>query len=148
MPAHTDPNWQPKYRRHKRSGQAYVSIQGRDYYLGDYGSAESKVQYRRLVAEFTLTGLSPTTPQAKATDGQSDRTVGELVLAAAVESEMKGEDARAISRIVRQRCHEALFLAYLAQECEFSIQRGNVPLISGELHLEIAIRHRPLAGYT
>jgi hypothetical protein len=45
-------------------------------------------------------------------------------IAAAVESEMKGEDRAAVRRVVRQRCHEALFLAYLAQECEFDLERG------------------------
>jgi integrase len=41
----------PKYRRHS-SGQARVTLHGKDHLLGPYGSAESKEAYRRLVAEF------------------------------------------------------------------------------------------------
>jgi hypothetical protein len=32
----------PSYRRHKASGQAVVTLAGRDIYLGAYGSAASK----------------------------------------------------------------------------------------------------------
>lgn len=39
----------PKYRRHKASGQAIVSIDGRDRYLGPYGSVESREAYRREI---------------------------------------------------------------------------------------------------
>jgi hypothetical protein len=41
----------PKYRRHKASGQAVVTLGGRDRYLGAYNSAASRELYRRLVAE-------------------------------------------------------------------------------------------------
>jgi len=33
----------PKYRRHKASGQAVVSIQGHDFYLGPWNSKASVV---------------------------------------------------------------------------------------------------------
>jgi hypothetical protein len=39
------------YLLHKASGQARVRINGRDIYLGRYGSAESKEAYARLVGE-------------------------------------------------------------------------------------------------
>ena len=42
----------PKYRRHKPTGQAVVTLDGRDYYLGKYASAASKEAYRRLTAEW------------------------------------------------------------------------------------------------
>ncbi len=41
----------PKYRRHS-SGQARVTLDGKDHLLGPYNSAESKEAYRRLVAEW------------------------------------------------------------------------------------------------
>lgn len=41
----------PTYRRHS-SGQARVTINGRDHLLGPYGSAVSRESYRRLVAEW------------------------------------------------------------------------------------------------
>ena len=41
----------PSYRRHS-SGQARVTLNGKDHLLGPYGSAESREAYRRLVAEW------------------------------------------------------------------------------------------------
>ncbi len=42
----------PKYRKHKNSGQAVVTLYGRDNYLGPFGSKPSKELYRRLIAEY------------------------------------------------------------------------------------------------
>jgi integrase len=39
----------PSYRLYRRTGQAIVTIDGRDHYLGPYGSLESKKKYRRLI---------------------------------------------------------------------------------------------------
>ena len=39
------------YRLHRGSGQAVVTLKGQTYYLGTYGSQESKEKYRRLIAE-------------------------------------------------------------------------------------------------
>jgi integrase len=50
----------PKYRLHKPSGQAVVTLSGRDVYLGKHGSPESKAEYNRLVAEWQLNGRGPT----------------------------------------------------------------------------------------
>lgn len=47
----------PKYRKHS-SGQARVTINGRDYLLGKYGSKESKAEYGRLVAEYAASDRS------------------------------------------------------------------------------------------
>ena len=47
----------PGYRKH-RSGQARVTINGRDYYLGPYGTKASKREYDRLVAENLASGRS------------------------------------------------------------------------------------------
>jgi integrase len=47
----------PKYRLHKPSGKAVVTLSGRDIYLGKYGSPESKIEYNRLVAEWQLANL-------------------------------------------------------------------------------------------
>jgi integrase len=40
----------PAYRLHKATGQARVRHDGRDHYLGPYGSAASKEAYARLIA--------------------------------------------------------------------------------------------------
>lgn len=43
---------EPSYRLHKSSGQAVTWIQGKYYYLGEYGSEKSKQEYHRLLAKF------------------------------------------------------------------------------------------------
>lgn len=46
----------PKYRHHRATGQAVVTIQGRDYYLGPHGTKASKIEYDRLVGEWLAHG--------------------------------------------------------------------------------------------
>ena len=55
----------PKYRKHKGSGQAIVTIGGRDHYLGPWKSKASRIEYDRLIGEWLAagrpaTGLAPT----------------------------------------------------------------------------------------
>jgi integrase len=64
----------PSYRRHS-SGQARVTIHGKDHLLGPYGSAESQEAYRRLVAEW-LAGHAPPGPTEQARPG----AVNEVIL--------------------------------------------------------------------
>ena len=42
----------PKYRKHKATGQAVVTLSGTDFYLGPYGTKASKTEYDRLVGEW------------------------------------------------------------------------------------------------
>jgi integrase len=42
----------PSYRLHKSTGQAVVTLAGRDHYLGTHGSPESREKYQRLLAEY------------------------------------------------------------------------------------------------
>ena len=46
----------PKYRLQKSRGLAVVNINGRDIYVGKYGSAESKERYKRLIGVWLQTG--------------------------------------------------------------------------------------------
>src|SRR5688572_25985579 len=67
-------NQVPSYRLHKQSGQAIVTLNGRDVLLGAHGSAASKAEYRRLTAEWqAMKGLP--------VQASADFTVSELVLA-------------------------------------------------------------------
>ena len=63
----------PKYRRHRASGQAVVTLNGKDHYLGPYGSKESRDAYDRLVEEYLVRKRQPTV-QA------DDLTVTELAI--------------------------------------------------------------------
>jgi integrase len=64
----------PKYRRHS-SGQARVTLGGRDHLLGPYNSAQSKEAYRRLIAEWA-SGQGRFTPKPEA----PPHSVNELIL--------------------------------------------------------------------
>ena len=47
---------QPSYRLHKPTGQAVVTLNGRDHYLGKHGSTASRHAYDRLLAEWLENG--------------------------------------------------------------------------------------------
>src|SRR4051812_29019324 len=50
MPRLTNRN--PSYRRHRASGQAVVTLNGQDVYLGPHGTAASKREYDRVIGEW------------------------------------------------------------------------------------------------
>jgi|SRR3990172_5159356 len=64
----------PKYRHHKPSGRAVVTGNGKDRYLGKYGSKASRVEYSRLVAEWEANNARIPSGRPK-----NDLTVTELV---------------------------------------------------------------------
>ena len=66
----------PKYQRHRASGQAVVTLYGKDFYLGPHGSKASKAEYDRLVGEWIAAGR-PSRPPSQT----SDITVVELAAA-------------------------------------------------------------------
>ncbi len=65
----------PSYRLHKPSGQAVVTIGGRDLYLGKHKSAASRAEYGRVIAEWSANGGAVTKRSG------NDLTVVELVAA-------------------------------------------------------------------
>ena len=69
-------NRTPSYCLHKATGQAVVRIDGKDCYLGKYGTPQSRDAYDRLIAEWLAGGRR--LPTAKAGDGL---TINELLLA-------------------------------------------------------------------
>ena len=52
MPSLSDPARIPSYRRHKPSGQAVVTLNGRDFYLGTWNTKASRAEYDRLTSEW------------------------------------------------------------------------------------------------
>jgi integrase len=71
----------PKYRRHRQSGQAIVTLPDgvggrRDVLLGPYGTKASRVKYARQIAEWEAAGRSLAPPALA-----KDLSVNELVLA-------------------------------------------------------------------
>jgi integrase len=71
----------PSYRLHKPSGRAVVTLNGRDHYLGDFDTPESRAEYERVIAEF-LANRQFSRAASVATDaGSSDLTINEVIVA-------------------------------------------------------------------
>lgn len=74
----------PSYLLHQPTGQARVRINGKDYYLGEYGSEASRVLYGQIIAQHA--GGQPVDPFAGTSDStnqppEAGLTINELVLA-------------------------------------------------------------------
>jgi hypothetical protein len=54
MPRPVD--YTPKYRKHKQSGQAIVTLNGQDFLLGPHGTKASHLEYDRRIAEWIANG--------------------------------------------------------------------------------------------
>src|SRR5262245_30612109 len=68
----------PSYRLHKSSGQAVVTLNGKDHYLGRFTSPESRDAYDRLLAEWLANRRLPCQSSSSPTDLIS---INELLLA-------------------------------------------------------------------
>jgi hypothetical protein len=69
----------PSYRLHRASGQAIVTLNSQDFYLGPYDSKESHAKYDRLMAEWMANHRCLAQPQSK-----QQRTIADLLVATAV----------------------------------------------------------------
>jgi hypothetical protein len=65
----------PTYLLHKPTGQARCRIDGKDIYLGPYGSDSSRIKYGQLVAK--LAGGVPIDPLADSNRGRPSRNDSE-----------------------------------------------------------------------
>jgi integrase len=63
----------PSYRRHKPTGQAVVTLNGKDHYLGRWNTVASRAVYDRLIGEWLAAGRE--LPKA-----ETDLTIAELAL--------------------------------------------------------------------
>src|ERR1700719_1690105 len=70
----------PSYRLHKPSGQAVVRLDGKDHYLGKFGTPTSREAYDRVIAEWLTRGrLQPAGPSPQPSFLTS--SIGEVILA-------------------------------------------------------------------
>jgi hypothetical protein len=74
-------NHVPKYRKHKQSGKAIVTLLDglggrRDILLGEYGTDQSRMEYARVISEWEAAGR-----RLLQTAAASDLTCNELMLA-------------------------------------------------------------------
>ncbi len=100
----SSPHQAPKYRHYKPKDLAVVRIDGRDHYLGKFGTPESKERYHRLLAERSGAGavVAPPSPQA----GQDAISVGEVILVywKHVEQHYRAPDGTPGHEIVNIQC--------------------------------------------
>ncbi len=104
----------PSYRKREDRDQAIVTLTDRktkvrrDFYLGPYGSPESKQLYHRLLAEWESSGHTlPAHPGPQAIDAEQRLTISELTLAywRHCESYYRSQEAECIKvalRLMRQ----------------------------------------------
>ena len=71
----------PSYRLHKRSGLAVVTLDGKDHYLGQYGTPESREEYNRLIAQWLTHHRRRSSAQTSQGRKGDDITVSELLVA-------------------------------------------------------------------
>jgi len=71
------PRRQPSYRLHKARGCAVVTINGKNHYLGKYGSPESHEKYARLIAQWQANGMEVA---LAAPEGNAALTISGLIL--------------------------------------------------------------------
>lgn len=72
----------PAYRLHKASGQAVVTINSRDIYLGDYNTEESRDRYKLVIQEWLTSQkhLPPSGPTGSKSPSPRDITINEIFL--------------------------------------------------------------------
>jgi hypothetical protein len=82
----------PSYRLHKPSGRAIITLNGKDHYLGEWNSDESRQEYDRLISEWLAARQAPvhSTPAG-------EFTVAELLLAYLKEAKVTGLGAASVT---------------------------------------------------
>jgi integrase len=79
----------PSYRHHKARNLAVVKLNGKDFYLGRYNSAESREAYERLIAEWLLRNRKPPQPPPPDAAHPGKYLVNDLILAYLDHAELK-----------------------------------------------------------
>ena len=63
----------PSYRLHKSTGQAIVVIKRKFYYLGKFGTEESRQKYERIIGEYLANGRTAPSPAVRRSNGVTIR---------------------------------------------------------------------------
>src|SRR5882724_419724 len=73
-------NRPPAYRLHKARNCAVVTIDGKNHYLGPFGSPESHEKYARLLGEWQANGRQPVATPANLVGPTSSVTAADLLV--------------------------------------------------------------------
>lgn len=92
----------PSYRLHKVSGNAVVTLNGRDHYLGAHGSPESVDAYKRLIGEWTTAGPAAAIATNTASTASTDyRSIRDYCLHRASRWELSSSEWKLLRRVCR-----------------------------------------------
>ncbi len=135
----------PKYRLHRASGQAIVSLNGKTFYLGAHGSEESRAEYDRLIGLWLgngrqLPGDAPGEPAAgDAAGGGSGRDAGRAGAAGKAPASKAGpavtgpapEDITIVEMILRYDRHARTYYQKNGEPTSefFEMQRAARPML-------------------
>jgi integrase len=109
----------PGYRLHKPSGQAVVTLSGRDFYLGRHGAKASRARYEQLVGEWLANGR-----RLPAKHADEDATVAELLAAYLDWADGHHAPATAASHPHRLRLLRQVYGSSLASEFDQAALRA------------------------
>jgi integrase len=87
----------PKYRYHKGSNQAVVSISGKAVYLGVYGSPASHEKYQQLLSEWQTAKASPRDDRA---EPKHEKSLLDSITPATLREKRRGGNAISINELM------------------------------------------------
>ena len=120
---------QPKYRLHKPTGRAVVTLNGKDHYLGVFGSPESHEAYRRKIAEWFAAGGPERLPAS------SGRELSICDLAQAYWRSLEQREAEKVACGAHDRVKLALETVENLRRGEFGVCEGRKVLPVAEQHV-------------
>ena len=104
----------PNYRLHKATGQAFVELGGRRFYLGKHGSRASREEYERRIADYLANGRTVAPTRTKTGITCQELAVyflewaEEYYVKNGQQTEIFGHYQRAVASLVRYYGHESV----------------------------------------
>jgi integrase len=112
--ARTNSTKPPSYRLHKATGQAVVTINRKDHYLGKHGSPESRLRYERLISQWLQNpGTTPALEPVQSTDITVVELCAQFLRWATTYYQKNGEETTELTNVKRairslRECYPAL----------------------------------------
>ncbi len=94
----------PKYRKHKASKQAVVTLSGIDFYLGPHGTEASRQKYDRLIAEWIANGRQVIPPAAEISIAELANAYRKFAISYYVKDGRPTDEVACIRSVIRATC--------------------------------------------